>query len=114
MMKNSNFSLFRVLLLAAGLLFSTQVFALELDAAKSQGLVGERADGYLGVVVKDPDQEVITLVEEVNDKRRAAYKQIAAKNRIDLADVEARAGQRAIQMTASGGWIFQSSWEQKK
>jgi uncharacterized protein YdbL (DUF1318 family) len=97
----------------AGLLFSGSALALELDVAKSQGLVGERADGYLGVVVESPSAEVTALVETVNAKRRARYQQIASKNNIDLADVEARAGQRAIQLTASGGWFFQARWEQK-
>jgi uncharacterized protein len=114
MKQNTNNSLFRILLLTAGLLFSTLAFALELDAAKAQGLVGERADGYLGIVVKNPDAQVVALVDEVNDKRLARYKEIAAQNGIDLADVEARAGQRAIALTAAGGWIFRSSWEQKK
>jgi uncharacterized protein YdbL (DUF1318 family) len=87
--------------------------AIELDTAKSQGLVGERADGYLGIVVQSPSSEVTALVETVNAKRRARYQEIASKNNIDLADVEARAGQRAIQLTDSGGWIFQARWEQK-
>lgn len=97
----------------AGLMFSGSALAIELDAAKAQGLVGERADGYLGVVVDPPSAEVSALVENVNAKRRARYKEIASKNNIDLADVEARAGQRAIQLTASGGWVFQSRWQQK-
>jgi uncharacterized protein YdbL (DUF1318 family) len=113
MMKQTQNSTFRVLLLATGLLISTFAFAIELDAAKKQGLVGERADGYLGVVVDNPSAEVVALVKDVNDKRRKAYQQIAQKNGIDIADVEARAGQVAIEKTPPGGWIFLSRWEKK-
>ncbi len=94
-------------------LFATAAHAIDLDSAKRQGLVGERADGYLGIVVADPSAEVKTLVDEVNGKRRARYEQIASSNNIDLADVEARAGQKAIEKTASGGWVFQARWAQK-
>lgn len=103
----------RVLLLVAGLLTSGLAMAIELDAAKTQGLVGERLDGYLGSVSDSPSAEVKALIEDVNGKRRSRYQEIAAKNNIDLADVEARAGQRAIELTASGGWIFQARWQQK-
>lgn len=99
--------------LLLGLLISTPALAIELDAAKSQGLVGERADGYLGIVVESPSAEVKALVEDVNAKRRVRYQEIADNNSIDLADVEARAGQRAIELTASGGWVFQARWQQK-
>jgi len=113
MMRQTQHSIFRVFLLAAGLLLSTAAFAIDLDTAKKQGLVGERADGFLGVVVDSPSADVVALVKEVNDKRRKAYQQIAQKNGIDVADVEARAGQVAIDKTPPGGWIFVSRWEKK-
>jgi uncharacterized protein YdbL (DUF1318 family) len=103
----------KLLVLTTGMLFSTLAFAVDLDSAKSQGLIGERLDGYLGVVVENPSDEVKSLVEDVNTKRRARYQQIAKKNNIDLADVEARAGQKAIERTAPGGWVFQARWEKK-
>ena len=103
----------RVVLLVAGLLTSGLALAIELDSAKAQGLVGERVDGYLGAVSDNPSAEVKALIEDVNGKRRSRYQEIAAKNKIDLADVEARAGQRAIELTTSGGWIFQAQWQQK-
>lgn len=113
MIRQTTHFLGKFLLLTAGLLFATAALAIELDAAKKQGLVGERADGYLGAVIDGPSAEVVALVKEVNDKRRQAYEQIARKNGIDLADVEARAGQVAIDKTPPGGWIFYSRWEKK-
>ena len=62
-------------------------FALSLDEAKSKGLVGEKANGYLGVV-KPGSQEAQSLTIEVNLKRREAYQDIAARNKTQLETVE--------------------------
>lgn len=84
--------------------------SLNLDQAKSQGLVGERADGYLGVVQNAAG--VQRLVDEVNLQRRQLYRDIAAKNGIPVNAVEQLAGKKAIERAASdtyvqaggGGW----------
>lgn len=103
----------RAFILTVSLLLAGAAHAIDLDTAKSRGLVGERADGYLGVVVQDPPADVTELVADVNAKRRDGYQRIADQNHIDLADVEARAGQRAIERTTTGNWIFISRWERK-
>ena len=79
-------------------------FALSLDEAKSKGLVGEKANGYLGVVVPG-SQEAQSLTNEVNQKRRQAYQDIAARNRTQLETVEALAGEKAIQNTKPGHFV---------
>jgi len=112
-MNTNHAARFRALIVALGLLLASAAYAIDLDTAKSRGLVGERADGYLGVVVQDPSADVKALVADVNAKRRDGYQRIAEQNGIDLADVEARAGQRAIELTAAGNWIFVSRWERK-
>ncbi len=93
--------------------WAAMVFAADLASAKRDGLVGERADGYLGVVSASAGADVQALVREVNGKRRSQYERIAAKNGISLADVEGRAGQKTIAKTASGGWVFDGAWKQK-
>ena len=103
----------RSVLLALFLLLGAQAHAIDLETAKADGLIGERADGYLGIVVDEAPADVVELVDSVNAKRRQRYQQIAERNQIELADVEARAGQKAIEKTASGGWIFQAGWQQK-
>ncbi len=103
----------RALVFSLSLMLAALVHAADLTSAKRDGLVGERADGYLGIVVASPSAEVKALVDDVNAKRRARYEQIARDNNIDVADVEARAGQKAIERTTSGGWVFQARWEQK-
>ncbi|MBU4434291.1 MAG: DUF1318 domain-containing protein [Alphaproteobacteria bacterium] len=49
-----------------------------VDAAKVQGVVGEQADGYLGIVAGG-DAALREAVTEINTGRAAAYKDIAVK-----------------------------------
>ncbi|MGB0467502.1 MAG: DUF1318 domain-containing protein, partial [Pontibacterium sp.] len=53
-------------------LIATQAWAISKDEARSQGLIGERSNGYLGIVVS-PTPELRTLVNGINNKRKAAY-----------------------------------------
>lgn len=85
--------------------------ALSLDEAKAKGLVGERANGYLGAV-SSPNAETQALIADVNQKRREAYEGIAKRNRTPQTAVESLAGEKAIQNTqpghfieGPGGWI---------
>lgn len=93
----------RLWTLAAALMLPLAAFAMTLDQAKSQGLLGEQPDGFLGVVKATPD--AVALAQEVNQKRRDAYLSIARKNGISLEQVAALAGQKAIERTAKGEYI---------
>ena len=77
---------------------------LSLEEAKTKGLVGEKPNGYLGVVNPD-SQEAHALTNDVNAKRRQAYQDIAARNKTQLESVEALAGQKAIQNTKAGHFV---------
>lgn len=55
----------RHLLFAVTLVFAGAAFALDLNSAKSQGLVGEQPNGYLGVV--KATSEAVELVSDVNE-----------------------------------------------
>jgi uncharacterized protein YdbL (DUF1318 family) len=79
-------------------------FAMSVEEAKTKGLVGEKANGYLGVV-NPGSQEAQLLTNEVNKKRRQAYEDIAARNRTHLDAVEALAGEKAIQNTKPGHFV---------
>lgn len=89
-------------------------WALSLDQAKSQGLVGEQASGYLGIVSPPGSREVRDLVEDVNLRRKDEYERIAARNGIDLGQVETLAGKRAIERSGSGDYVRlpNGSWQQ--
>ncbi len=93
------------------LMAESSVLALSLEEAKMKGLVGEKTNGYLGAVIP-PDTEARALLEDVNQKRRRAYEDIAKRNRTNVQSVESLAGEKAIQNTkpgnfveGAGGWV---------
>ena len=73
-------------------IWSPSVWALDIHQAKSQGLVGERLDGYLGIVKSSAG--VKSLVDKVNKGRRDYYKDIAKRNGTSQNVVEALAGKK--------------------
>lgn len=80
-------------------------WAMSLDAAKAEGLVGEQPNGYLGVVESAAVREVKALVEQVNLRRRDEYERIAQRNGVPLEEVEKLAGKRAIERTQPGHYV---------
>jgi uncharacterized protein YdbL (DUF1318 family) len=107
------------LMLSALFAVSLPVLAMDLQqamsalgAAKAQGLVGELPNGYLGVV--SATGEAQQIAELINKARKAEYQKLAAKNGIQLADVEAIAGQKAIEKTEAGLFIqLNGKWQKK-
>jgi len=83
---------------------ASSVFALSLDEAKAKGLVGEKSSGYLGAV-NPSNAEALALIEDVNQKRRQAYEDIAKRNRTNVQAVESLAGEKAIQNTKPGNFV---------
>lgn len=90
------------------------VAALELDAAKSQGVVGETHTGYLAAV-QAATPEVKQLVDRINNERKQRYTAIANQNKTPVAAVEALAGKKAVEMTPSGQFVQtpQGQWTKK-
>jgi uncharacterized protein YdbL (DUF1318 family) len=79
-------------------------WAIELDAARSQGLVGERADGLIGAIQDNAD--VAALVQSVNAARLADYRGIAEKEGTKLEAVQAIAGTKQIERARANGWYY--------
>jgi len=89
------------------------VLGISLEEAKAKGVVGEKSNGYLGVVTPS-GQDVQVLVNDVNKKRRQAYEDIAKRNKTPLDAVEALAGEKAIQNTQPGNYVEgPSGWVKK-
>ena len=86
------------------LLFSSIAFAIGLDEAKDKGLVGEKGNGYLGVVIVQKDAQ--GLVADINAKRKAVYVELAAKNGITLQQVEKLAAKKAYDKTSTGHYLW--------
>ena len=91
--------------------FTLSCWGMTLDEAKQNGWLGERPDGYLGVVPESTDKEVLELMKDINQKRREIYKTIADKNGTALSTVEALAGEKALKQTPSGQYILLPSGE---
>ena len=83
---------------------ASSTFALSLDEAKAKGLVGEKLNGYLGAV-NPSNAEAQALIEDVNQKRRQAYEDIAKRNRTDVKVVETLAGEKAVKNTKPGNFV---------
>ena len=79
-------------------------FALSLDEAKAKGLVGEKSTGYLGAV-NPSNAEAQAMIEDVNQKRRQAYEDIAKRNGTNVQAVQTLAGEKAIQNTKPGNFV---------
>ncbi|MCC5886481.1 MAG: YdbL family protein [Gammaproteobacteria bacterium] len=104
-------ALFALLLLCIAAL---PAWAMSLEQAKNQGLVGEQASGYLGIVSPPGSREVRDLVENVNLRRKDEYERIAARNGIAITQVEQLAGKRAIERSPRGHFVRlpNGSWQQ--
>ena len=92
-----------LLLALTGMSWASVSWALGLQDAKSQGLVGEQSNGYLGAVKGGGD--VKALIEDINAKRKRTYEDIAKRNNTSLDAVEALAGKTAIETTPAGQFI---------
>ena len=105
----------RALVLLTGLLLTLTAAAAALDSAKADGWIGEKPDGYLGLVRNDAPADVKALVNDVNAKRRSRYQQIANQQGAPLAEVEKVGGQTAIDKTRSGHYVMDASgrWRKK-
>lgn len=87
-------------------------FSLDLQTAKTQGLVGETLTGYLAPIQSTPEAQ--QLVKTINGKRKAHYQEIAKRNGTSLQAVEQLAGKKAIEKTAPGQFIKTSGGWKKK
>lgn len=85
-----------------------------IDAAKTAGVVGEQADGFLGFVKPSPDTALKAAVEEINEGRAALYRQAAAKNGVTVEAAGASAYSTVVQLRlkigefykpANGAWV---------
>jgi uncharacterized protein YdbL (DUF1318 family) len=103
-----------ITLLSFGLLAAPAV-AASLDQAKASGQVGEKIDGFLGVVDADAPADVRTLVERINAERAAKYAEIAQKQGTAVDAVAKIAGQKLIERAPAGQYVLGADgrWRQK-
>lgn len=92
------------------MMIAMPALALDLQGARSQGLIGEKTDGYISVLKSS--KEVDELTAEVNAKRKAEYARISKENgqpvdvvaKLAAGQVIAKLPAGAMYQDASGNW----------
>ena len=103
----------RLALILALTVVAAPASAIDLDAAKRQGLVGEQPDGFLGTVRQTP--EAAELVRSVNEQRRQGYQDLAQRNGVSVDSVATLAGRKLIDRAAPGEYVRDvgGQWQRK-
>ncbi|MGF1686726.1 YdbL family protein [Photobacterium japonica] len=105
----------RLLLFFIAVFMSCSAFALDLQQAKSQGLVGEASTGLIAPITASPSQTVRALVSDVNQRRNAKFKQIAVSHGLSVREVGHLAYKKAVERTVRGHYYQDPSgkWVKK-
>jgi len=102
-------------LLISLMTMSVAVAASPLAKPKADGLIGEQANGYIGLVKQNVSADIKKLVNDANANRRSGYQSIAKKQGTSMAEVEKVGGQTAMDKTLRGNYIRDASgvWRKK-
>ncbi|HBK91761.1 MAG TPA: DUF1318 domain-containing protein [Parvularcula sp.] len=87
-----------------------------IDAAKAQCIVGEQTDGYLGVIdAAKADEALKREVRSINQQRKAAYAELAARNGVTIEQAAQVTAERLLNSAPSGHCIQSSAggWVKK-
>jgi uncharacterized protein YdbL (DUF1318 family) len=97
------------------ILLLQNAWAIDIDTAKAQGLVGEANTGYIAAVQTPASAEVRALIADVNAKRKASFDSTAQKTGTTLAQVAYRFYELAVQKTAPGHYYQDAGggWKKK-
>jgi uncharacterized protein YdbL (DUF1318 family) len=115
MMKRDNWITNVFLALLISMMAVSIAVASALSQPKADGLIGEQANGYLGLVRTDVSADVKKLVDKTNAKRKTGYQKIARKQGTTLSEVEKVGGNTAFQKTLKGNYYRDASgaWRKK-
>ena len=86
-----------------------------IPLAKRAGWIGERLDGYLGLVQDDAPSDIQDLVLSANEDRRTRYADIASRHNTKVELVEVVAGKKFIKESAPGEFVetTEGTWARK-
>jgi uncharacterized protein YdbL (DUF1318 family) len=115
MMKRDNWITNVFLALLISMMAVSIAVASALSQPKADGLIGEQANGYIGLVRNDVSADIKKLVDETNAKRKTGYQKIARKQGTTLSEVEKVGGNTAFQKTLKGNYYRDASgaWRKK-
>ena len=95
------------------LALAVPALALDLDEARTKGVLGEQATGYVGIVVS-PTPELEKLAADINAKRKVHYEEIAKRNGTAVEAVAALAGKKLVEGAPSGQFVkTNGDWTKK-
>lgn len=103
-----------LVLVAALLAGAAPADADPLDDAKAAGWVGERSDGFVGLVRPDAPPAMRDLVKRINDARQDVYEEIADEEDVTVVVVAARAGQKLIERAPEGHYVQDENGDWKR
>ncbi len=89
--------------LPSGVWAQTSADTAAVAAGKAQGLVGEQADGYLGVL-RGADAATSASVAHINEARARVYAEIAAKTGVTVAQAGDAAAIQLIARLPAGAY----------
>jgi uncharacterized protein len=95
----------------------TPAVAASLDEAKAAGYLGERPDGYVGLVREDVPDWARQLVNEINAQRRGTYAEVAERTPgASVREVGIIAGRKLIERAPAGHHVMneQGQWVVKR
>ena len=86
----------------------------EINALKSAGIIGEKANGLLGFVKESPSDRA--LVEAENKDRKAVYAAIAESQGTSVEKVAKRRALQIAEQAPAGHWLQDEAgrWHRKK
>ena len=93
----------------------TTTQAQDLDAARAQGVVGERYDGLAVVRDKNASAAIHNMVKTINAQRRQLYENRAASEGAPVDQVGRVYARQIFQSAPGGTWFLQENgqWVQK-
>jgi uncharacterized protein YdbL (DUF1318 family) len=105
------FALFLVLTWSFSPMAVGQAWAQSLAEAKEAEWVGERPDGYLGLIKPNTPDNIKKLVQDINAKRRERYLEIAKKNGTNLKAIQVIVGAKLIKRARPNEYIMNDAGE---
>lgn len=88
----------------------------QLDAAKQAGQIGERFDGYVGLVnAGGASDEIKRYVDDVNARRREVYTRLSQDTGQSMASIARKTAEKQFQSAQSGEFIMSDAgkWQSK-
>lgn len=74
-----------------------------IENAKSNCIVGEQSDGYLGIVDQaTASEEIKREVRSINQQRKSAFASLASRNGVTIEDTAALTGKQLVENADSG------------